>query len=443
MGTTANPMDAGLLQALQQDFESLDAKQAPAWLVARRTEAMRRFLERGLPAVRDEAWLYSDPRTLNETRRRAQAPVRPVQVPALAARIANAAPGPQVVVVNGRIDAEASTLAAPWLSTFEEALTKHGETLQHHLHALAKTRGSSLVDLNTAFLEEAVFVHLPEHAAVEHPLHVVHVAAPDSAETPSAVHPRLFVLADEGAKAQIVETYVHRDGGPDFVNPVTEILLGANSTVHHLRLQMEGEGVRHTGSTAVLLDRDATYDATAISFGGALARHEIHTRTVSGGAEARLNGLYLVHAKDHADTHIIVDHEEPYGSSHQLYKGILSDKSRGAFTGRVVVHEDAQKADATQANHNLLLSRDAVAETRPQLEIYADDVQCAHGATVGELDEDAIFYLQSRAVGREAARRLLIRAFAHEVVKRIENEALQNAVHEAVEARLLDTEALA
>ena len=444
MSTATTSVDSELLEALQRDFDALDAQGGPAWLVARRTEAMRRFLERGMPHARDEAWLYSDPRKLqSEARHRAGAPRRAVAVPSLAAALVQAAPGPQIVLVNGRIDTEASTLASPWLLPFDEALVAHAEILEQHLHVLARQRGSSLVDLNAAFLEEAVVVVLPKGTRADHPLHIVHVAAPDRADTAGITHPRVFILAQAGSEAEVVETYVHRDGGPDLVNAVTEVLLAPSARLRHLRLQMEGTGIRHTGATAVQLERDANYDATSISFGGALARHEIHVRTDAPGAEARLNGLYLLQGADHADTHIVIDHKEPHGASHQLYHGILDDSSRGAFTGRVVVHEDAQKADATQANHNLLLSRNAVAETRPQLEIYADDVQCAHGATVGELDEEGLFYLQSRAMSRESAERLLIRAFAHRVVKRIENEPLRAAVHDAVEARLVASEPVA
>ena len=258
---------------------------------------------------------------------------------------------------------------------------------------------------------------------------------------PVAVHPRLLVVAEESSAATIVEHYDidcigALAGGTCLTNAVSEYVLGPNAQIKVLRLQNEGTRTYHVGLTAVTQAKDSRFHSTAVSLGGAIDRNETQARLAGEGAECTLNGLYVISGDEHVDNHTMVHHEVPHCRSDELYKGILAGKARGAFTGRVIVAEQAQKTEATQSNHNLLLSRDAVAQTRPQLEIYADDVKCAHGATIGRLDLEALYYLRSRGIGPIRARNLLVHAFAGEITAAVGDARLTEGLDAMLAARL-------
>ena len=298
------------------------------------------------------------------------------------------------------------------------------------------TRGGGWAALNDARFVDGLGVRLPAGHKTAGPLVVVHTTAPDGIDRNAAAFPRLYVEAGEGAEALLVEIHLADEEGPDLVDAATEIELAPGARLVHLRLQLQHGASRHVATTAARLSRDSTYRLVDVTFGGATHRHEIHADLLEAGADLDLSGLYVLRDTDHADTHVTVDHRVAHGTSRQVVKGILDDRARGAFTGRVLVHPDAQQTSGRQAHHALLLSEGARVDTRPQLEIYADDVQCAHGATVGQLDEEALGYLQSRAIGRERARALLVHAFAHEVVQAIGHEALAQDVHRLLAERL-------
>jgi Fe-S cluster assembly protein SufD len=243
-------------------------------------------------------------------------------------------------------------------------------------------------------------------------------------------------VAGEGSRVRVIETHAGSPGDGYLTCPVTEVVVGANADVDHYKVQVESVAAFHMGMLQVHLGRDSRFATHSISTGGALVRHDVRARLSGPGADAVLNGLYVVDGTQHVDTHMLVEHLAPNCTSHELYKGVLDGRSRGVFNGRIFVAREAQKTDAVQANRNLLLSRDALVNSNPQLEIFADDVRCTHGSTIGQLDEDALFYLRSRGIGSDAARSLLVYAFAAEIVDSIRDTGVKDELAEFLFERL-------
>jgi Fe-S cluster assembly protein SufD len=260
--------------------------------------------------------------------------------------------------------------------------------------------------------------------ALRSPVQIVHLCEPNG--TPVAVHPRTLVVIGDRAEAELIETYASRNGGTYLTNAVTEVSLGEGAIFFQDRVQWESKAAFHIGASQTHLARGANYVGHNISFGAALARHDIGGKLDGEGAEATLNGMYLVRGEQHVDNHTTLEHASSHCPSHELYKGILADRAKAVFNGRIIVRPGAQKTDAKQSNRNLLLSDDALVHTRPQLEIYADDVRCTHGATVGQLDDDALFYLRARGIGAGEARSILIYAFASDILDRIRHAPLRD-----------------
>jgi Fe-S cluster assembly protein SufD len=245
-----------------------------------------------------------------------------------------------------------------------------------------------------------------------------------------------LVIAEENSSATLVESYVGTPGAPYFTNAVVEIVLAPGARLEHYKVQREGLGAFHVATTAADLGPNSSYDATIISFGAQLSRHNINVTMDHEGAECWVDGLYLVTESQHTDTHSVIDHRKPHCTSHQLYKGILDGKSRAVFNGKIFVRHDAQKTDAMQTNKNLLLSNEARVDTKPQLEILADDVKCAHGAAVGQIDQEELFYLETRGIHHDLARNLLTYGFAEEVIGKIKIDSIRDQLDEAVLNRL-------
>jgi len=425
-------------------FEKRAGSQAPAWLRDLRRDAFAHFRAQGLPGRKHEDWLYTNTAPL------AAAPLplapRAEHIPAsLAAhRFAlGVEDGPRLVFLNGRFEASLSkTDDLP-----EGVVLVHGAALRDEEHAhlradlgtVADVTRHPFVALNTAFLHDGFVLHVPPGVVVEEPVQTLFLHTPTG--KPVAVHPRLLVVAGENSRVTFVERYSidcvgALAGGTCFTNTVAEYVLGAGAHVQSVRVQHEGTRTYHIGFTAVRQARDSRFETVALSLGGAIDRNEIHVALEGEGAECSLRGLYVLGGKEHVDDHTVVQHRVPHCRSTQLYKGVLGGHGHGAFTGRVVVARDAQKTSAQQANHNLLLSDHAVAETRPQLEIYADDVQCTHGATIGRLDEQALNYLRTRAIGPRTARNLLVHAFASEVTQSVADARLAAGLETLIASRL-------
>lgn len=407
---------------------------------ARLAEAALEWLAReGLPEARDEAWLYTDVRRLAALGPPADAPASPFEVPRAWLHLSPFAPS--ATLVNGRLIGGPLRIAG---ATCQQLVGADGSLPAASLPGAPGT-GTGDAGRTTPYgwLNAARFVdglHVVFHGAkrLEGPLIVFHDTAPDGSgqEAARAIYNRLLVELEPAADAELIEIYRAHAGGPGAVVATTEVRIGRGAKLHHVRLQLQEDAALHVGSTATQVEAGGSYALVAATHGGTVDRHDVHLDMVGTGAEARIAGLYALRDRAHADMHAIVDHRTEHGRSSQLVKGVVGDHARGAFTGRVVIHPGAQHIDGKQSHHALLLADTARVDTRPQLEIYADDVQCAHGATVGQLDDEALFYLQSRGLGREAARVMLIKAFAWDVLADIRHEALRNDVQRLLEGRL-------
>jgi Fe-S cluster assembly protein SufD len=303
-----------------------------------------------------------------------------------------------------------------------------------HLGRLARVGDHAFVAANAALFEDGAFLELPPHVAVDAPIALVFLA--DAAAGPIAAHPRTLVVAGEGSRAVVEEVYLGAGGAPYLTNAVTELVLGAEASVEHVRLQLEGDAAHHVSVVHAEEGAGATLVAHAFSLGGRLSRAEIRARLAGEGASVAANGLYMASGDQIVDNFSWVEHAVPRCTTTESYKGILDGRARGIFAGRIRVLPGAQKTVARQMSSNLLLSDDAVVDAKPQLEIFADDVKCGHGGTVGQLDEAALFYLRSRGVGEVEARSLLIWAFASEMVGLVGAPALRARAKNLVAARL-------
>jgi Fe-S cluster assembly protein SufD len=317
-----------------------------------------------------------------------------------------------------------------------ETLVREPGTLEGLLDTLARDRADAFATLNTAFLEDGVLVDVPAGLAAPALVHVIHHSAPGGEAAVS--HPRMFVRVGRAAQLTLVESYAGPDGAPYFTNAVTEVLVGDGAVVDHYRVQREGRDAFHVATLAVRQERASRFSSHALTLGASLSRLDVNQLFAGEGGECVLNGLFLGVDRQLLDTHTRIDHAHPHCSSRETYRGILDGRSRGVFVGRVLVRKDAQKTDAQQVNKNLLVSREALVHSVPQLEILADDVKCKHGSTTGQLDPAALFYLRARGIGESAARSLLIYAFASDLVSRIAVEPLRRGIGEYLRSHLPD-----
>ena len=407
------------------------------WLRALKFAAWERLEKSGFPGPRDEAWRQTPLGELVKTRFARPNGVEPPLDRIRQLAFDGAFAGQEIVFINGRFAAELSTLhpaSGVVIRRLSDAMAD-GRVAGRLGVVDAAERRTPFADLNTALFGEGVFVEIEDGAQVRTPVHVIHVSTAP-AGSPSATHPRTLVIARRGAQATLVETYGGPGGEVYLTNAVTEIVLEDGAVLEHLRLQRESERAFHVATLAVRLERDARYASHAVTIGAALSRLGLDVLLDGEGGEAALNGLFIGDAGQVLDTHSRVEHARPHGSSRQLYKGILDGRSRGVFHGNVLVRPGAQKTDAGQTNKNLLLSREALVHSVPQLEIFADDVKCKHGSTTGQLDPAALFYLRSRGLGEEAARGLLTWAFASDVVGRLPVPAVKAALTAFLHQRL-------
>ena len=410
----------------------------PRWLRDRRARAIARFRETGLPSVRDEDWRQTP---IGAIARTAFArPHGPADLPAAArARLTfdDAFAGRQVVLVNGRFSPALSSLSAHAglrVESLAAVAAAEPGRLERALGSAIGRDGNPFAVLNDAFLEDGTVITVAPGTVVAEPIHVLHYATPSGG--PAVSHPRLLVLAGRASQSTIVESFGGADGVPYLTNAVSEVVLEDGAIVDHYTVQRESGGAFHVATVAATQGRDARFASTAIAVGAALARLDVVQAFAGEGGECQLGGLILAADAQVIDIHTRVDHAVPRCSSRQLYKAIVDGRARGVFVGRVRVAKDAQKTDAQQTNKNLLLSRQALVHSVPQLEILADDVKCKHGSTTGQIDPAALFYLRSRGIGEDAARSLLTFAFASDVVGRIKVEPLRAGLGRYLRDRL-------
>ncbi len=340
----------------------------------------------------------------------------------------------QVVVAGGRFVPGLSILdglpRGVEVRGLAEALDTFPQRVLPHLGRYADFKEQAFVALNTAFLTDGVFFQVPEGTLLERPVHVIYLTAADGVATRS--HPRTLVVAEENSQLTMVEHYVGLGNGLAFTNAVTEIAAGAGSIVEHIRVQQESDRTHHVAAVHTYQEADSRVAQHTVTLGGGLVRNDVNAALEGEGSEVALNGLYLVKGRQHVDNHTRIDHVAPHCTSTENYKGILDEQGHAVFNGRIVVHPDAQKSNAAQSNKNLMLSDKALVNTNPQLEIYADDVKCTHGSTVGQIDEEAIFYFLSRGIDRRTARSLLIQGFTQELISLIRDDTIRQAVNSLV-----------
>lgn len=340
-----------------------------------------------------------------------------------------------LVFVNGRLMSQpaAETLAAGLsITTLASEIESDSEVIRRHFAKLATPESGSFTALNTAHAADGAVVRLAADSVPDKPIHLVFVS--DTGAEGAAMYTHNLFFAERHSQATIIESYVALGADVYLTNAVTEVFVADGARLSHYKLQRESQNAFHVGTLQVHQARDSRYESFSFATGAALSRTNVYTTLAGDAAEAVMNGLYMVDGKQHVDHQTRIEHVAPNCPSHELYKGILDGRSHGVFNGKVYVHPEAQKTDGKQSNNNLLLSAEARIDTKPQLEIYADDVKCTHGATVGRLDETALFYMRSRGISMSQARRLLTYAFAADVLEKIELEPLK----EALEAQVLE-----
>lgn len=428
-------------------FEQAGASAQPSWLFPLRKAGIARFAELGFPTLKHEDWRFTNVAPI------AKLPFKPV-LDATASGLTRDAlaqfpfaklPGTRLVFVNGHFVAELSTAPAQQngikVGNLAAALTTDSALIEKHLGRYVRTEDNAFAALNNAFFQDGGFVYVPAGQSIEEPVQFLFINTSKDAGT--TTHPRNLIVVERDAHATVIESYVSLASAPTFTNAVTEFALGDHAVVEHCKFQDESTEAFHIAALHSHLGHQVNFSSHSIALGAKLSRNNLRTTLDGERIEAILNGVYLTNGDQLADHYMIVDHAKPNCASHEYFNGILAGKSKGVFHGRILVRPDAQKTDAKQTNKNLLLSDDASADTKPQLEIYADDVKCTHGATIGQLNDESIYYLRSRGIGLETARRMLIHAFAGEIIDRVKHDALREELDALVWDRLEQEESVA
>lgn len=417
----------------------------PSWLRAIREQSFAQFERAGFPTVQQEEWKYTNVGPVAKTKFK----------PVIAANGTGLSKGAALapftyeetrnsvfVFVNGIFRADlssAKSLESINAIALDKALQDpdYEPVIRESLQRNAAENQNSFALLNNALFAGGLFVRIPRGVEIETPIQLQFISEAIEGETAAAAFPRIVIVAEANSAATIIESYGASDNDDSyFTNAIVDLVLDEGAHFRHYKVQREGARASHIATTRAALGRNAVYDTTTINLGAALSRHDINVTMDHEGASCSVDGLYMVDGNQHTDTHSVIDHRQPHCTSHQLYKGILDGKSRAVFNGKVFVRHGAQKTDAQQTNKNLLLSNDAQIDTKPQLEIYADDVKCTHGAAIGQLDEDEMFYLESRGINPALAKNMLTYGFAEEVIEKIKIESIKRELDEAVLNRL-------
>ncbi|HTX20657.1 MAG TPA: Fe-S cluster assembly protein SufD [Candidatus Aquilonibacter sp.] len=429
-------------ELLVEKFSQFESAAQPNWLLPLRQAGITSFAELGFPTLQDEDWRFTNVAPIEKLPFQ---PAREVAVNGAESKVLNDAvfaklSGDRLVFVNGFFSAKLSSIKPAakgvQIENLSAALAKDSALIEKHLGKHAHTKDNCFVALNQAFFSDGAFIFVPPGAEIAEPVQLIYISsAKHSGET---IQPRNLIIAGANSRLTVVESYLSASDAAYFTNAVTEIVAGDNAAIEHIKLQDEAVNAFHIATIAGEFGRASNVNVHSFALGAKLSRNNIRTKLAGEGLECILNGLYLTKGEQLADHHMIVEHARPHCASHEYFNGILDDKSKGVFHGRIYVHPIAQKTDAKQTNKNLLLSDDATADTKPQLEIYADDVKCTHGATIGQLNDESIFYLRARGIGEDTARRMLIHAFADEIVERVKcapaREELNKLVWDRLEA---------
>ncbi len=411
-------------------LRQLDEIKRPTRFPILRQSARLRFRDLSFPTPKTEDWRFTNVAPLLKI------PFEPAPWVTVDARVLPPmlnASAIRLVFVNGVLSEGLSCGSVPaGIEVGSLESTGPEQTLRiKEVLGLADYKGQIFTTLNTSFLQDGAFIVVAEGKVVSEPIEVIYLSVPGGKTT--VTHPRTVIVAGKQSQVTVVERYLQGpETGVYFTNAVTEIALGDKAIVDHYKVQNEGPQAYHIASTQVAQAAGSHFTTHYLALGGDLVRNEVRVRFDGEGCEATVNGLYLGRGQQHLDNYTVIDHAKPHCNSHELYKGILNDKAQGVFNGKIFVRPDAQKTDAKQTNKVLLLSDSATINTKPQLEIFADDVKCTHGATVGQLDAESIFYLRSRGIGLDEARALLTFAFANDIIGRIKIEALRADLEQVV-----------
>ena len=421
------------------DFMQLQNIQENNWFAEQRQSAFNIFQESGFPNTKNEDWKYTDVKPIarnvfsNITGNNIA-----ISDNGLEANLFKNLECINLVFINGTYSEKHSNIKnisdKTMIKNMANALVNDENSLKKHMAQYARADSGSFEALNIAFIQDGAYINIPANTNIEKPINITYISTGNLNKF--ATHPRNLILLGENSNATVIENYVGNGDINYFTNSVTEIVLLQGSTLKHYKIQQESSDAFHIANLNTSQSKDSHFESHSISVGGALVRNNINASLDEEGAEIIMNGLYITENTQHVDNHTRVDHLKPHTHSRQNYRGVLNGKSRGVFNGKVVVHPQAQKIEAYQNNANLLLSNDSEIDTKPELEIYADDVKCTHGATVGQLDDNMLFYLRSRAVDEQTAKNLLTYAFADEVINNISSKPIKNKLEHLIISRL-------
>ena len=426
-----------------ETFKSLQRNghaQDPAWVQTLRDQAMLRFSDLGFPVNRrgNEEWKYTNVGPLARVSFRPAAARAKLQRTELERHSLGESAKHRLVFVDGTYVEELSSVAAlpagVSVVNFEEAMASSPTLLREHLAQHASGEADAFVALNTAFIHHGAFVHIPDGIRVDEPVLLLFLSTARDEDTVS--HPRVLVITGKESEATLIESYASLADARHFVNAVAEVVVGQNSTLRYYTIQQQSEQAFHVTNTQAVLGRDASLSSVNVDLGGGLVRHNLNVLMGAEGARCTLNGLYMTTRSQHVDNQVIIDHAKGHTTAKELYKGILDGKSRTVFHGSIIVREGARKVDADQSDKNLLLSDQAEADTKPAFWIYCDDVKCTHGASCGQIDEEALFYMRSRGIGEREARGFLVQGFVSEIIDSIEYAPYRTHVDGLVQSTL-------
>ncbi|MFI5378481.1 MAG: Fe-S cluster assembly protein SufD [Tepidisphaerales bacterium] len=410
----------------------------PAWLDDLKAVAGQHFAKVGFPSAETEEWRHTHFAPITKlVYRPAAIDILPQTTELARSYTFGDEAACELVFVNGRFSPELSRLAGIprglKVASLAAALASDGTTIEQHLAKYAKIEQNPFVAWNTGHIEDGALVQIAAGAPIERPIHLLFLNQPSA--DPAVVHPRTLIVAERGATASIVETYVGAAGGTHLTNAVTEVSVGEDANIDHCKFQQEQLTTFHLATLQVNMGRSANFVSHSITLGGAITRNDLRVLLDGERAYATLNGLVVIEGSQHVDNHTLLDHKQAHCPSHELYKHVLDGKASAVFKGKIFVQKDAQKTDSKQTSKSLLLSDEAQMNSQPALEIYADDVKCTHGSTIGPVDDEMVFYLRSRGISDEAARHLLTYAFAADVTRRIKIEPVRRRIENYMAAK--------
>ncbi|MEO8663900.1 MAG: Fe-S cluster assembly protein SufD [Ignavibacteria bacterium] len=421
---------------LLEDFRKLESNlngESKNYFHKIRQDAIATFEELGFPVKKLEEWKYTNinPILKHDFKTAIHTTAAPVNEDDIKDFLFDSEGVNRLVFVNGQFNEKLSSIITKgeniFIGSLLEGRVRLGEIVEKHFSKYADYRNSSLTALNTAFAKDGAFIYAGKNENVKEPVQIIFIS--DSREESFMSQPRNLFVMEEGSGIKVTEEYFTIGDKHNFTNVVTEIYCDKNSDLERYKIQNDSDQSYHIGTTQVMQEKDSRFSDTTISWGGAIIRNNLNSVYNGTNTECHFYGLYMLRGRQHVDNHTLADHASPHCYSNELYKGIIDDKATGVFNGKIMVRVDAQKTNAYQSNGNILLSEDATIYSKPQLEIFADDVKCSHGATSGQLNKEEMFYLQSRGIGKEEARILLLNAFAGDVIDSVKIESLKEILY--------------